>query len=141
MEVHDKRILTGAFLVIVGVFLPWHSFQYHYHVPGALGSLIEQMSFGSVPGYLTVPGLATLVSALVAAVLVMIPRRPENAGRTMTAVGFFVALMTALFVVGGLVPLFTRVSPNPHIGLLAVLLGCGLAVHGVRTSGDEKQRD
>ncbi len=133
MKTLDRRILIGTFMVIVGVFLPWHSIRFQmYRVPGALGNQIEQMTFGTVPGYLTVPGLATLVVALVAVLLVLVPRRPENEPRVMVAVGFCVALMTALFVVAGLVPLFTTAGPVPHIGLLVPIIGCGLAVHGVR---------
>lgn len=138
MGAFEKRILIGTFMVIVGVFLPWHSIRFQsYHVPGALGNLIDQMTFGAVPGYLTVPGLATLIVALVAAILVLVPRRSENESRFMTAVGFCVALMTALFVVGGFIPLFTTAGPAPHIGLLVSIIGCGLAVHGVRSGRGE----
>ncbi len=130
----DTRVLVGAFLVVIGVFLPWHSFQYSYHVPGVIG----EITLPNVAGYRTIPGIATLLSGLTMAVLAVVPHRPQNSHRVSAAVIFLAALATALLVIGGIVPLLT--SPrllSPHVGIPVVLAGCIVTLLAARRAGGE----
>lgn len=130
----ETRVLVGAFLIVIGVFLPWHGFQYGYHVPGVIG----EITLPTVPGYRTVPGIATLLSALILAVLVLVPHRPENRCRVLAAATFTAAVSTALLLIGGIIPLFA--SPrllSPHVGIAVVLVGCILALLSLRRARGE----
>ncbi len=133
MGSQENRILLGAFFCVAGAFLPWHIYPWVEQLTGVIGEdLLPPLGPGGVPGYLTVPGLAGLLSALVVVILILTGEGAQGSRRR-AGLSFFVALTVFLFFLGGLVPLFTAIGAQPGLGLLAMSAGSVLMLLGVRS--------
>ena len=124
---NSKKLLTGIFLIIIGVFMPWYvvSTAYAFNMPG----IMEGINTSLIPGYSTVPGIAILITAVVMLILVFVPAEGKDAvSRIFTALVFLAALTGALFFIGGVIPAFIYLVDAPHIGLLSILTGCVLVL-------------
>jgi len=127
VHAYENRVFLGAFLCISGVFLPWFSFRYLEHVVRIIGDHLAD----GVCGYMTIFGLAVLVSSLVV-VAFIVGAGSRMGPRLWAGVVFFASLTVFLFFVGGVAPLFRIPGAEPRIGLLFMLAGGVLMFLGLR---------
>ncbi len=125
---NEKWSLLGAFLVILGVFLPWYTIEAVYQIPWA-GVQIE----GTVYGYSLVFGQIYLLITALFTFLTLIPVKEKNKPRIFCGRTFLGALTIILFITNILAPIFkvAGTGPNPHIGILPILLGSTFIGYGL----------
>lgn len=129
MKASEKLILLGALLIIVSVFLPWQT------VVGNSGALIPGLTGGAgnsalLYGFQGIPGWAALVTAMIVALLVLIPFSVASE-RIKAAQYFFSIIVAALVVFNAVIPAFTAENMRPHIGILGLVAGAVLLFVGL----------
>lgn len=123
LDNNTKKLFVGIYLLIIGVFLPWYSVSTSYTIdmPGLLGDAGQTL----VAGYKTVPGLVILFISVLMLILAFIPTKSDmTLYRVYVAQVFLASLAGGLFLIGGFIPAFVYFVDYPHIGLLALFLGC-----------------
>ena len=95
MTKEETRTLWGSLLVAVGVFLPWHSFQYGYPIR----EIFPDMGQGVVTGFDLPAGKIVFAAALLIAALTLWPHRDAVHGRVLTARLFTSYLVLSLLLI------------------------------------------
>lgn len=129
MKTSEKLILLGALLVIVGVFLPWHTLI--EYVNSGVGGGMSTRAVGSVIGTGMVSGWAVLVAGLLLALLVLIPFGSLHAERVRFAQYFLATFIAAIVALQGLIPAFVADKTRPDYGLLFLVAGVVLQYVGI----------
>ncbi len=137
MTKEETRTLWGSLAIAVGVFLPWHSFNYGYPIPG----VFPDVGQGVITGFHLPAGQMVFATALLIAVLTLWPHREAVHGRVLTARLFASYLVLSLLLVSGLGPTLFVWNVSPHIGLAAVFLGFLLTFSAYRREMKAEDRE
>ncbi len=124
-EKYERRMMIGAFLVILGMFLPLFRVTHTAQWPWA-GVEIE----GTIYGFSMAFGQIYLLIAAIFTGLNLLPVKEKNEEIKFCALTFLGSLIILLFVINILIPIFT--GPSPHIGILFVFSGCVAIGSGLR---------
>ena len=117
MGKNEKNMLVGIFLVMIGIFMPWHGLR-EYFVGGS-SRIVPAIS-----GYLVITGWVMFVFLIIMTVLTIIPKSGLNFDRVIIAQKFMLALVSALLIIRGISPVFESRMVTPHIGLPFMIVGC-----------------
>lgn len=126
MNKNENRVLAGLFLIIMGAFLKWHEFMEYYRAygPSGIGEVSQRVS-GTVAGYDLMAGKFIFALSLVLVVLVFLPKPELYHKRLLSAEFFLTSVITGIFVIGGLIPVFIPTQNiGPGAGLAVLLAGC-----------------
>lgn len=125
MNKNEKNMLIGIFLVIIGIFMPWHGAR-EYFMDGS--SLVVPTS----SGYVLVTGWVMFALSIVMTVFNLIPKSELSYERVIVAQKFILALIVALLIISGISPVFTTRLVTPHIGLPFMIIGCVVTYANLR---------
>lgn len=123
----EKWTILGAFLIMLGIFLPWYRIESAPEIPWA-GVQIE----GTVYGYSLTFGQIYLILTGLLVILTLIPQKEQYKSKFLCGQLFLGSLIAILFVTNVLAPIFQPIGPEPHFGLLPILVGCILLVYGLK---------
>ena len=118
-------MLIGIFLVIIGIFMPWHGAR-EYFMDGS--SLVVP----TISGYVLVTGWVMFALSIVMTVFNLIPKSELSYERIIVAQKFILALIVALLIISGISPVFTTRLVTPHIGLPFMIIGCVVTYANLR---------
>ncbi|MFP4006219.1 MAG: hypothetical protein ACLFUR_05850 [Candidatus Hadarchaeia archaeon] len=121
--------LLGAFLVILGTFLPWYNIESTWQIPWA-GVQLE----GTVYGYSLLFGQIYLLITAIFTTLTLIPVKEKNKPRVFCGRTFSGALIIILSITNVLAPIYrtAATAPGPRIGILPILIGCIFLSYGLK---------
>ncbi|HAE41614.1 MAG TPA: hypothetical protein DCG34_01680 [Clostridiales bacterium] len=125
MNKNEKNMLIGIFLVIIGIFMPWHGAR-EYFMDGS--SLVVP----TISGYVLVTGWVMFALSIVMTVFNLIPKSELSYERIIVAQKFILALIVALLIISGISPVFTTRLVTPHIGLPFMIIGCVVTYANLR---------
>ena len=125
MNKNEKNMLIGIFLVIIGIFMPWHGAR-EYFMDGS--SLVVP----TISGYVLVTGWVMFALSIVMTVFNLIPKSELSYERIIVAQKFILALIVALLIISGISPVFTTRLVTPHIGLPFMIIGCFVTYANLR---------
>lgn len=110
----------------MGTFLKWHEFMEYYRAYGPSGTVeVSQRVAGTVAGYELTVGKIIFALSMVLVVLVFLPKPALYHKRLLSVEFFLTSVITGLFVIGGLIPVFTPAQNiGPGMGLVVLLAGC-----------------
>ncbi|ADI73871.1 hypothetical protein Metev_0980 [Methanohalobium evestigatum Z-7303] len=126
MNKYENRVIVGLFLIIMGTFLKWHDFMEYYRAygPSGIGEVSQRVT-GTVAGYDLIAGKVIFALSLILVVLIFLPKPALYHKRLLSAEFFLTSVITGLFVIGGLIPVFTPTQNiGPGIGLVVLFAGC-----------------
>lgn len=110
----------------MGTFLKWHEFMEYYRAYGPSGiDEVSQRIAGTVAGFDLISGKIIFALSLVLVVMVFLPKPALYHKRLLSAEFYLTSVITGLFVIGGLIPVFTPAQNiGPGEGLVVLLAGC-----------------
>lgn len=117
----DEWSITGAFVVVLGTFLPWYSTRYPGELPWHVGELT-----GLVYGYTLIFGRILLLLSGLYLFLVLYARRKDETTETFLGKLLVVSLISFIFVFNVMGSILTHpgyVYFSPHIGLIFLFVG------------------
>ncbi|MBV1756556.1 MAG: hypothetical protein KMY55_01810 [Dethiosulfatibacter sp.] len=117
MDKNEKNMLIGIFLIVVGIFMPWHGVREYFM--GGSSRIVP-----AITGYNLIPGWVMFILSIIMTVLILIPKSGIGNERVMVAQKFMLALVAALLIIRGVFPVFTSGQVTPHIGLPFMIIGC-----------------
>ncbi len=117
----ERKYLVGLFFIMTGVFMPWlRLMEYQY-------GTTRLFATASVSGHNLVVGWVIFIIALTMVSLFFLKLPYKDETRMLAAHKFFIAFIFALLVIGGFIPPLVEQLVNPHVGLLAIIIGCTLS--------------
>jgi hypothetical protein len=117
MDKNEKNMLIGIFLVIMGIFMPWHGLREYFM--GGASRVVPTIS-----GYVLVTGWVMFALLAIMTLFVFIPKSERIMERIIIAQKFMLALISGLLIISGISPVFTSRLVTPHIGLPFMIVGC-----------------
>lgn len=119
MSREEIYTLWGSLLILIGTFIPWHSFAYGY----PLERIVPDSGQGSILGLDLMAGKIVAIAAVVVAILTLWPHRREHEMRVLMARHFTNHLILALILIFGVAPVLTHWNVGGHVGLALGILG------------------
>lgn len=88
MMKYEKELLSGIYLIIISIFMPWQGIIGYYKIHGGKGG-VEARIEETIIGHEYIAGWAILICSLILLVLTFIKKTPALKDRLVAANYFF----------------------------------------------------
>jgi len=124
----ERWSILGAFLIIIGIFLPWYHISYAQEIPW-IGIELS----GTIYGFSLAFGKFFLLLSAIFTTLLLFPRNEMYQSRMFLVKTFIGSLIVVLFFINVFIhPVFGLRYVDPHIGILVLLIGCVFLIYGLK---------